>query len=71
MEEPKNDKIWVTVDHTVNLGNYENLKISSGMSLTYIEDEDPQILRKNITDQLIREVLVKGKQIKKKRYGNL
>jgi len=28
------DKVWVTLERTINLGNYENIKISAGLSQT-------------------------------------
>lgn len=66
MEESKNDKVWVTVDATFNLGNYENLKISTGISVTYTDEENPELIRKEITTELIREVLTRGKSVKNK-----
>lgn len=36
-----NDKCWVTVSMTINLGNYENIKVESGFSQTIKPKEDP------------------------------
>jgi hypothetical protein len=63
IQEP--DKIWVTVECTFNLGNYENVKISSGYSRTITEEDDPAELRKEMMDELFSEVDKKGKRIKK------
>lgn len=45
------DKVWVNVERSVNLGNYENIKLSAGVSQTLIPganhvDEARQLLHK-------------------------
>jgi hypothetical protein len=35
------DKIWITVSKTMNLGQYENIKIEGGFSQTIKHGEDP------------------------------
>ena len=59
-----NDKVWVTVDATVNLGNYENMKIQTGMSRTIEEGEDPYELIHKISRKLIKQTEEKIEQIK-------
>lgn len=52
MEKNEEDKVWVTVTRTVNLGNYENIKIDVGMSQTRQPKEDPFRLIRSIVDDL-------------------
>lgn len=49
------DKVWVNVERTVNLGNYENIKVSVGESRTVGPDDDPIDLRNQITNQCLDE----------------
>lgn len=37
--EENGDKVWVTVSSTVNLGNYENIKVDMGQSLTVTKEK--------------------------------
>lgn len=60
----ENDKIWVTVSATINLGNYENTKIDAGMSRTYKKKEDPLEVIEDVTDELITFVKETKKSIK-------
>ncbi len=50
------DKVWVNVERTVNLGNYENVKVSVGESRTVGPKDDPIQLRDDITNQCLDEV---------------
>ena len=50
------DKIWVNIERTVNLGNYENIKLSVGESRTVGPDDDPIDLRDEITTQCLDEI---------------
>ena len=34
------DKVWVTIGGTINLGNYENIKIDMGQSRTITAKEN-------------------------------
>ncbi len=47
------DKIWVTVEFTINIGNYENVKIQMGQSQTIGPDDDPSKLRERLTRRLL------------------
>ena len=60
-----NDQIWVTVNATVNLGNFENIKIEVGLSRTIEEGEDPQELIRRTTKKLLTQVKEKAEEIKK------
>ena len=58
------DKVWVTISRTINLGNYENIKIDAGISRT-IGNEDPEELLEKICDEVNTIVTHKAKQYKK------
>jgi hypothetical protein len=66
MEESKNDKVWVTISRTINLGNYENVKIDCGMSQTINEGEAPINLIENIQNELSANLLSFTKKTKEK-----
>jgi hypothetical protein len=66
MENPQ-DKAWVNVERTVNLGNYENIKISVGGSRTISENEDLVEIRKDMTEEALDEVDELAKYYKEKR----
>lgn len=65
MKELKNDenKVWVTVAHTINLGNYESVKIEAGYSQTFMEHPVESI--GIMTEELLQSVKVSGKRAKK------
>lgn len=62
-----NDKIWVTVGYTINLGNYENFRIEVGRSQTTKKNENPNKLIDILADELIEMIDEKGKEIKYKK----
>ena len=66
MEKNEEQKVWVTVSETINIGNYESIKIEAGFSRSYAK-KDPVQLIENGIDGL--EVLLKkkAKAIRKKR----
>lgn len=64
MEKNDEDKVWVTISRTINLGNYENIKIDAGMSRT-IGINDPQDLLDLVCDEVNTIVAHKAKQYKK------
>lgn len=33
------DKVWVSIGATINLGNYESIKVDSGLALDRLENE--------------------------------
>jgi hypothetical protein len=49
------NKVWCNVERTVNLGNYENVKISLGEARTVGPDEDPIKVRDQIVNQCLDE----------------
>jgi len=67
MEKNEEQKVWVTVSETINIGNYESIKIEAGFSRSYGKTKDPVQLIENGIDGL--EVLLKkkAKVIRKKR----
>lgn len=58
------DKVWVTISSTINLGNYENFKIEAGKSLTIKKNNNPNELIDDIIDELIEIVDEKGIELK-------
>lgn len=58
------DQVWVTVNYTVNIGNYENIKVEAGTSRTINEGEDPVTLRKELTKKLLEEVIESGESVR-------
>lgn len=50
------DKVWVSISHTINIGNYENYKIEFGQSQTILKDNDPITMRINIAKQIVKEI---------------
>lgn len=67
----KEDKCWVTISYTINLGNYESLKVESGYSETVVEGIDKikliEEMQENIAETVISEGKILRKQLKKKR----
>ena len=57
------DKVWVTVTYTVNLGNYENIKIDGGRSVT-VGNCDPEKLLDDIMDRMVKKVVAKGENVR-------
>jgi len=51
-KEKEEDKVWVTIERTVNLGNYESYKLQAGVSQTIKEGEDPMDLLTELEDSL-------------------
>ena len=51
------DKVWVTMAATVNLGNYENIKIDTGQSRTVGPDDDPDELRMEMARKILSDVV--------------
>ena len=63
--ESTDDKVWVSVEFTVNLGNYENVKIAGGISRTLKSNENPFEIREEMTDQLFGDMQNMVQNIKK------
>lgn len=63
------DKVWVSVTKTVNLGNYENIKIDMGHSTSVGPDENPDEIRMNICRILLEDLIEICSQHEKKKGG--
>jgi len=64
--EVQNDKVWVSAETTVNLGNYENIKIMSGYSQTVLPDNNVHKIRKTMLKRVIKDVIQEAEKIKEK-----
>jgi hypothetical protein len=62
------NKVWVTVTHTVNLGNFENVKFEAGFSETLIPHDDPYKMIDVMCEEIL-EVIKKQGQIAYKDLG--
>ncbi len=60
------DKCWVTVSMTVNLGNYESLKVESGYSQTINPREEALELLERMQEEIEPIVLDYAKNLKKR-----
>ena len=63
------DKVWATVSATVNLGNYENIKIEMGSSRNVLLEEDIDDVRNSVCRVLLEDVLVLAGEAKSGRSG--
>ena len=54
--ENQQNKVWVNLERTVNLGNYNNVKFMAGESRIVEEGKDPVELREEIANQLVEEI---------------
>lgn len=66
MEKNEEQKVWVTVSETINIGNYESIKVEAGFSKSYGK-KDPIQLIENGIDALEALLKKKAKVIRKKR----
>ena len=62
--ENKDEKVWVTIDRTINLGNFESIKISAGLSRT-IGINDPTDLLDTVCDEVFAVVRERSKEYKR------
>jgi hypothetical protein len=62
--EEKDDKIWVTASYTMNLGNYESLKIEAGFSQTRRVGEEPYKTIGIRTKNLLNKIIEKGNEVR-------
>lgn len=60
----QDDKVWASAETTVNLGNYENIKIMAGYSRTLAPDENPNEVRQGMLKRVIRDVVQEAEKIK-------
>lgn len=59
------DKVWVTISRTINLGNYESIKIDAGMSQTIPKKGSAGILLEDVSDAVFGIVKAKSKEYKR------
>lgn len=59
------DKVWVQVETTINLGNYENIKLAAGISHTLLPKEDPFDTRLVLMEQLRKDLLEEAEEYRK------
>lgn len=59
------DKVWVQVETTVNLGNYENIKLAAGISHTLLPKEDPFKIREELMTRLREDLLEEAEEYRK------
>jgi len=45
------DRVWVSVERTVNLGNYQNIKLSAGLSMDVGDTQDDLELVDSLLDK--------------------
>jgi len=64
MMNKEEDRVWCSVEVTVNLGNYENIKIATGLSRTLLPNEDEKKVRNKMMEQMIEEVIEQGEIVK-------
>lgn len=64
MEKNEEDKVWVTIERTINLGNYESVKVVAGLSRT-IGKNDPTDLLDNVCDEVFEVVRSRSKEYKR------
>ena len=60
------DKIWVSVTYKINLGNWENLEISAGVSQTIPKGKSPYSLFEDISEKLYSRVFSKVEESREK-----
>lgn len=57
-------RVWASVEMTVNLGNYENIKIQLGESRTLGPKEDPSAVKQSLMEDMLAELSEKKDDIK-------
>ena len=60
----ENNKIWCTISHTVNLGNFESYKFEAGYSQSLTDSEAPLDELEKIQNELRLFVLEKAQRVK-------
>ena len=58
------DKVWGSAEATVNLGNYENVKVMTGWSCTLDPGANQASIRNEMMKEMIQDVLRQGKRVK-------
>ena len=72
MKEPEaQEQVWATIHATVNLGNYENVKVEMGQSKNLHNEDDPKEVRNNLTYDLMEDVEKITSEIKDSNTENI
>ena len=58
------DSINVTISRTINLGNFENVKLEAGLSRELKSNEKATDVIEAVTDSLFKILKAKGKEAK-------
>ena len=61
----KEDKVWVTLEKTINLGNYESVKVIVGQSRTIQPKDDPEKLLTDVCEETFDVLQTKSREYKK------
>lgn len=61
----KEDKVWVTLEKTINLGNYESVKVIVGQSRTIQPKDDPEKLLNDVCEETFDVLQTKSREYKK------
>ena len=61
----EDDKVWVTISRTINLGNYESLKIDAGLSYTLKPKENAQDELDDLIERTYETVFNRSKEFAK------
>lgn len=68
------DKIWVTASLTLSIGEFESVKVESGLSKTLVKGQDPLELisetQEELGDVLVGYALDLKKKLKRTKHGN-
>lgn len=60
------EQIWVTISRTINLGNYESIKVEAGTSYSLLSSEQDRFEEiREISDSLFLLVKQKSKEFKR------
>jgi len=76
MEIPNDDKVWVTLSRTINIGDYNSIKIEMGLTQSVKRKEDPYALLEEISTGICEAMMEQSLQFmeevkptpKKKKY---
>ena len=60
------DKVWVTIEGTVQPAQFEPIKIVMGQSRTIGPDDDPDKIRMQICQRILQDVIQEGENARNK-----
>ena len=60
------DKVWVTIEGTVQPAQFEPIKIVMGQSRTIGPDDDPDKIRMQICQRILQDVIQEGEKARNK-----